>query len=514
MNKLFCIVFALWLAPEVLFSQNTSTALDRITDFPQQFFSKVQKKSARLEENIVAATDKTLMRLERQEARLKRKLSRKDSLAAQRIFGDVQQKYSNLKTTFNQPAAGSGEYNAYLDTLKTTLKFLSTSSTSSIAGNNLISEENTSHSNQKISSESNRALASISQPSVAENSLQRIKGLETKLNQADVVRKYLQNERAKLKEELQKFGLAKQFSKYNKEAYYYSEQIQEYKRILQDPDRLERKALSMLHQIPAVKNFMSRNSELARLFPQPAGYGSSQALQGLQTRSSVQQIIQTQIGQALTGSNGDNLAQTTINPEALMRQSLQQAKSAFESLKERITKAGGNNSDFDLPGFKPNTQKKKTFFERLEFGTNLQSTKSNAYWPVTTDIGLAVGYKLNDKAVIGIGGSYKIGWGKDIRNIVITHEGLSIRSFLDVKLKGTFYITGGYEQNYRRQFANLTQLKGINNWQQSGLLGISKIVSIKSKFFKKTKIQLLWDMLSYQQIPKEQPLKFRLGYNF
>jgi hypothetical protein len=53
-----------------------------------------------------------------------------------------------------------------------------------------------------------------------------------------------------------------------------------------------------------------------------------------------------------------------------------------------------------------------------------------------------------------------------------------------------------------------------DSWQESGLLGISKIISVKSKLFKKTKVQLLWDFLSYQQLPRSQPLKFRVGYNF
>ena len=47
---------------------------------------------------------------------------------------------------------------------------------------------------------------------------------------------------------------------------------------------------------------------------------------------------------------------------------------------------------------------------------------------------------------------------------------------------------------------------------EAGLLGISKVVSIKSKLFKKTRVMLLWDMLSYQQVPRTQPVVFRIGY--
>jgi hypothetical protein len=174
----------------------------------------------------------------------------------------------------------------------------------------------------------------------------------------------------------------------------------------------------------------------------------------------------------------------------------------------------------DLQGFKPNDQRTKTFWKRLEYGTNFQTTKSN-FFPVTTDIALSVGYKLNNKSTIGIGASYKLGWGENIKHISITQQGVGLRSFLDVKIKGSFYASGGFEYNYQplspeviTNVASLGKWQDPTAWTRSGLIGISKIVSIKSKFFKKTKVQLLWDFLSYQQVPRIQPVKFRVGYNF
>ena len=34
------------------------------------------------------------------------------------------------------------------------------------------------------------------------------------------------------------------------------------------------------------------------------------------------------------------------------------------------------------------------------------------------------------------------------------------------------------------------------------------------KVLKKTKVQFLWDFLSYKQVPQTTPLKFRVGYSF
>jgi hypothetical protein len=118
---------------------------------------------------------------------------------------------------------------------------------------------------------------------------------------------------------------------------------------------------------------------------------------------------------------------------------------------------------------------------------------------------------LNDKSIIGIGASYKIGWGDGWQHIRITNEGVGLRSYLDLKLKGSIWFSGGYEQNYQKAFTKIDLLKDLNAWQTSGLIGVTK----KYKLGKKTnQIQLLWDFLSYQQLPKRQPLVLRMGTLF
>lgn len=153
--------------------------------------------------------------------------------------------------------------------------------------------------------------------------------------------------------------------------------------------------------------------------------------------------------------------------------------------------------------------------ERIELGTNFQNTGSNSFLPATSDLGLSLGFRINDKSIVGVGASYKLGWGKNIRSIKFTHEGIGIRSFLDWKLKGSLFISGGYEQNYRTRFNNLQLLRtNPSYWQTSGLLGISKIVSMNNKWLKKTKVQLYYDFMYKQNIPVTQPVLFRFGYGF
>ncbi len=147
---------------------------------------------------------------------------------------------------------------------------------------------------------------------------------------------------------------------------------------------------------------------------------------------------------------------------------------------------------------------------RLEYGANIQSQKATSFFPTTSDIGLSLGYKLNDKSAIGIGAAYKVGWGRGWNHIRMTHEGLGLRSYVDYKLKGSLYLSGGYEQNYRTAFTSIEQLKDHSAWQSSGLLGLSKKYRVSKKV--KGDVKLLWDFLSYQQVPRTQAVLFRVGY--
>ncbi|MBL0335906.1 MAG: hypothetical protein IPP73_11580 [Chitinophagaceae bacterium] len=291
----------------------------------------------------------------------------------------------------------------------------------------------------------------------------------------------------------------------NKQVYYYSQQLNEFRVMLKDPKKAVKKAMAILSKTKLFQDFMRKNSLLARLFRlpgDPSDPANSISLTGLQTRVQVNALIQQQIA-----SGGPNA-------QAQFQQNVQAAQSQLNQLKSQMMRFGSGNSDDIMPeGFKKNDQKTKAFLKRLEYGTNIQSQRASNFFPVTSDIGLSIGYKLNDHSIIGIGASYKLGWGRDFRHISLSSQGLGLRSYIDIKLKGSFWISGGYEQNYKSAFSDFAVLKDRNAWQTSGLIGLSKQMSLKTKLFKKTKIQLLWDFMSYGQIPRAQPIIFRINYN-
>ena len=294
---------------------------------------------------------------------------------------------------------------------------------------------------------------------------------------------------------IQYIGKSKYLQKIDKESYYYIETLKNYKQLFSEPKKAEELALKILNKIPAFTKFLQQNSQLASMFRMPGSTIDAQSLAGLQTRSSVNSLIQ------------DRISAAGPNAQAQITQNIQQAQQQLQQLQDKLLQSGKSSSTDELPNFKPNEQKTKTFKQRIELGSNFQFGKSNSFLPATANIGVSVGYKLNDKSIIGLGASYKLGLGS-IQRISITHQGIGLRSFVDWKVKKEFFISGGYEMNYQAQF------NSYDNWQQSGLIGLSKKINIKTKWFKGTKLQLLYDVLYRTHVPVSQPVVFRVGYEF
>ena len=476
----WCCIVACLLLPILSLAQGNDR-VEQLLQLPDKFFQSVDKKVSRLEERLSAQTGKYLQRLAKRERKLKRKLSRIDSTAAKDLFNNSEQQYARLlnklKSKVPSTDAATGEYLPYTDSLKGVLSFL---------------DQHKNGISEKLQGK-------------AKHAFDQFKQLQGGLRTADEVKEFIRQRKQQLRDALGRYkGLPKSITgglaDFNKEVYYYSQQVREYKEILNDPDKAMKKALSLVNRLPAFQEFMKQHSQLAGLFAVPAGYGNVASLGGLQTRGQVQALVQNQLASAGPGG------------QQVLQQNLQAAQAQLNQYKDKLKQLGSGSGDIEMPDFKPDGQRTKGFLQRLELGTNLQSTKSSFFFPTTTDLGLSLGFRLDDKSTVGVGGSYKVGWGKDIRNIVVTSEGAGLRSFLDIKLKGSFYASAGLEYNY--QLADTTGLSQELSWTKSGLIGVSKIVSLKSKFFKKTKLQLLWDFLSYQQSPRTTALKFRVGYSF
>ncbi|MBC7937971.1 MAG: hypothetical protein H7Y86_21700 [Rhizobacter sp.] len=459
-----------------VFAQQDS-ALNQLQQLPAKYFKATEKKIDKYSHRISHKTEKTLTRLSKWEGKVQRLLQKVNPEAATKLFANEQLSFKGMLAQYKQGTAAMQGYKAgydeYRDKLTTQFTYLD-------SNKNLLSK----NSQQLLAATKNKT-----------------NDLEKEEQQNEALQKMIKERKQQLTTEaIKHLGKNKQLQKINKEAYYYAETLKNYKQIFNDKTKREETAKKLLEKIPGFSDFMRKNSMLASLFKMPDNYGTPQSLAGLQTRASVNSLIQTRIG-----AGGPNAM-------AEVRQNLQAAQAELTKLKDKILKAGGSSSNDELPDFKPNKQKTKTFLQRLEYGANVQFGKRNNYMPGTADIGLTLGYKLNDKSVIGLGLGYKLGMGS-IDKIKFTHEGIGLRSFVDWKLKKQFFVSGGFEMNHNASFKNFDQLKDRNAWQQSGLIGISKKMALKTKLTKGTKLQLLYDVLHREHVPVSQPWVFRVGYD-
>lgn len=470
-STLILIVFA---CSSTLHAQDS--LIKKVAPIPGKYLSEVKQKSDKMEEQISKRSQKALSRFMKQEEKLKRRLGRIDSLKANNLFAHSIDSLGSLKSRMKGKL---GKYSgaltqtgggAYLDSLGNSLAFLKQSKGLMEQSKGLTDKLN--------------------------GSLKSVDNLKDKLAQAEQIKAYIRERKQLLKEQLSQYtGFTKDLQKMNKEAYYYAQQLREYKEVFKDKKKAEQKAMEAIKKLPAFNDFMQKHSQLASLFNIQGATASAQSLEGLQTRSQVEQLIQQRIG------SGPNAG-------AVVSQQMAEARGKFDELKKKFPDL---DNAAEMPDFKPKEMKTKSFLQRLEFGSNVQFQRSNKFFPTTGDLAGQAAYKFHKNGSAGIGLSYKLGMGTGFNDIHFSGQGMGIRSFIDWKLKGTFFLNGGYEQNYQPGYEGVPEGIG-QQWTQSGLIGVSKKYKINSKL--KGNMMVLFDFLYNQHVPRTDPVKVRLGYNF
>ncbi|AXY74131.1 hypothetical protein D3H65_09165 [Paraflavitalea soli] len=481
MRYCIAIIAGIICLPLIAPTQSNGQQPDLPDQVPINYLEQVQRRSLVLQEKIQQHTVRYLKKIEREEQKLLRKLVRHDSTAGRALKNNFNLLLSDSSIANNTD--NPTVYLPYKDTLQTSLLFLS--------------------QHPQLLQPGEQLSKQLTQSSAGMQALNR------QLQQGSRINELLQQRQQLLIEKLEGLGLTREIRRLKQQVYYYNQQLNEYKELLQHPSKLERKVIDLLSAMPLFQDFMRRHSQLAALFRLPGsdpGSFSQASYASLQTRASVNELIQQQL--AVGGPNA----------QQLLQQQIQTAQTALNKIKDKIS-SGLAGPASDMPDFKPNRQKTKTFKQRLEWGTNLQSQRATNYFPVTTDIGVSLGYKLNDRSVAGIGASYKVGWGQGWNHIAVSNQGAGLRSFVDWKIRKTYWLSGGLEANYRPRLAvndlplpAMSLLSTGPRWQQSGLVGLSKKYQAGKRFA--GKIQLLWDFLSYRQQPRSQPFVCRVGYDF
>jgi hypothetical protein len=482
-----CLSAALCLAIPATHAQTVDSALTRVSNFPSKLFSRISRETTSYQQRLTRQTERYLQRMARQEEKLRAQLYKTDSTKAAALYPqDPKQQYAAMIQQFKQDSSRvftsmGPEYLARADSLNVALSFLN---------------KNPSLVN------ASPALQAKMQASLA--SLQQ---LQAKLQAADAVKQFIQSRKARMQQMVSSFthlpsGITNAVAGYKKQAYNYADQVRTYRAMLNDPGKMEQTALVLLNKVPAFSGFMKKNSFISGLLGVPADYGTPKGMEGLQTRQQVMAMIQSKIG-----SSGSGGAASLLN-------SINSAKADIAKLQSRLTKLGAGGGNMDVPDFKPTGLHSKTFFSRLQYGFNFQTTQGSYYFPNYTDLGLSLSYDLGNSNSIGLGISYKIGLGTGWQHIAFSNQGVGLRPFwLDIHVKKSWSAVGGYELNYLQPFSSFREIRQLTGWTQSGLIGVAKTISLKSTVLKKTQVALCWDFLSYSQVPQQPAFVFRVGYS-
>jgi hypothetical protein len=481
-NWLLVFYIAVFLPAK--YSIGGDTTLNNILQQSKQtalLVSKTNQKAEHLSEVINKKTKRYLKAVYKTEQKIKQSILRFDSGAINTVFSydpmlQMQQITNRVlhvdSTLLGRVATG---YYPYIDSLECLFKFLGKNSEGSF--------------------------------NFYKGSLKNLKEIESKIASADQLQQVLEQRKEQIKRYLMdKANLPKsirnRYKQYSKNVFYYAEEIQQIKETFNEPEKLLKHTLAVANKIPAFTSFVKRNSFLSAFFggtPGDLTTSTSTAVTGMVSRG--------QLLQAVNNINGSNNVLQSIVQQTASNQPGQIDINLPDQLR------GSDNTEV-IPNYEPNTERTKSFSKRLEFGTNIQTKRSTNYFPTTTDLALSIGYKLNAKSIIGLGASYKLGLGQNFNNIKLTSEGIGIRSFLDYKIKKTFFVTGGWEYNYQLPIVGINSIEFQNGWAASGLVGLTKEIKFNTKFFKRSKVQLLWDFLSKYQTPQRQQIVFRAGYTF
>src|SRR6185437_1333768 len=128
--KVVLALLCLLAAATASYAQSADSVTNKVLDFPSRLFNRIRGKTANLDQQLTKQTEIYLQKMARQEAHLKKRLSKTDSAAAARLFANSSQQYAAMLQKFrNDTATGkaitfTGSYQPYADALGTALRFL------------------------------------------------------------------------------------------------------------------------------------------------------------------------------------------------------------------------------------------------------------------------------------------------------------------------------------------------------------------------------------------------------
>lgn len=441
------------------------------TAFVNKYEGKVHQFSSLWASKFTLENSKIQKQAQRTERRILRQLKRKNPEAALTVLKELEEEGQVFANRIKEGKA-KPVYIPMADSMHTSVIFL----------NGLLNKNGFANSDIKLTI-----------PGLTE--------LSAEAGNSNELIRHMEKRFMVLKKHLSRVGRLKDLKAFNKKLYYYKARVQSIHFELKDPGKLVTSTLSRLSEDSRFSRFFDQHSQLTQLFGRRRSDKETQSvsLDGLQQRSEVNKSLAELVG--------------TAKPEAakVLESKIRSANQSLAGIKNNLLN-GLTFKDKDEPyGFRVNNANGKSLADRLTLEVNLQSDRASGILPVTSNLGVSVGYRISDKFIAGVGTAHRMGWGQSIKHIRISHQGWSLRSFVDGNIKGNLWLTVGYELNSGRYLVNVNDTGAIR-WTSSGLVGLSRTFSKTQRIRKTVKVSILWDYLKQIRNPRLQTVFFRIGY--
>jgi|GEM_PF-6522880 len=209
---------------------------DTLITLPAGYIKEIKNKTDRIRSRVSHSTDKALTAQRRLEQKLYKQYQKVNPAAAEALFKSSLDSLNNwqnsLKAKLTKPLAYLPLSSLYMYSLKTTLKFLNSPDMQSLTNNKAVSD-----------------------------ALEKVNSLDDKFAQAAMVQQFISDRKQMLNAELQTYtAMSGQLKQLNKQAYYYTLQVKEYKEVFTDKKKAEKKALEALNKVPAYQDFLKKHS--------------------------------------------------------------------------------------------------------------------------------------------------------------------------------------------------------------------------------------------------------------
>jgi hypothetical protein len=269
-----------------------------------------------------------------------------------------------------------------------------------------------------------------------------------------------------------------------KERYYYSAQIGEYRKALRDPSVLDDKLMNALRRDPRFSDF------LAALPAKP------QDTEKMQPRQLVQQMMQSQAA--------------AIDPDAkkLIADARRKGSDLLDGLSDKASGFGNIDNAAQVPAFTPNPYKTKSFWERIDVGFDLQFDRKTRLLPSSGVAGVQASFNFSQRWSAGLLVNYRFGTG-EIRRIRFSHQGAGYGAFANYRVWKGLGVQAGFERNWRME-TEVNENRYPSGWMSSALAGLTWEYGVGKKV--KGTAGVFFDFLHRRHTPETNAILWRMGW--